>query len=347
VAREDAGARGDLWVIADEAAARARAGDVLDAELGAEAAAALRARGIVRADVDASSGARLSALLGEIAGARSSFWPLRPGVEEVDGAVRWIESPAPMAEVPAGSELVDAYADGLGLILELSRPALDRDIEVADAAHQLWCSTYQSDVFQAFRNTDVDATVGGRTIRLWADRIRDPDGSESARKRLAWIGRELATLLPVARWRVGAPHDGGVDEEIERRLGTPVLTMHPGGDLVAQARAAGALPPGSPSWAPLIALIVVVARLVAGRALDAAIAAPLVSALGVIGISIATRRWCRSTELAMAVISVSVSLVRVAAGIGGGGESLAWLLVEAGAILAWYFVWSRRMRAMR
>ena len=158
---------------------------------------------------------------------------------------------------------IDPYADGLSIVLELSRPATDDDIEVVRRLLDNWLAPYEGEDFQHYRNCGAECEVGSRCAVVWADRIDDPSGGAAARDAATRIGALAEQLLPLTSWRIADAAEAS-DADLIARVGAPVFTVRPGGDLVAQVEAAGVFTierramPRRLVVAILVALIVVV-----------------------------------------------------------------------------------------
>lgn len=130
--------------------------------------------------------------------------------------------------------------DELAIVLELSRGAKEEDLAGARRLLDEWLSVY--DDGPRYRNCGLEGDALGSTrLVLWADRIDDPGGPASAVRRALEIGRRASSFVSRREWRLDEGGDCGA-RDIEERLGVPLLVVRPGGDLVAQAEAAGLLP---------------------------------------------------------------------------------------------------------
>ncbi|MBZ0121129.1 MAG: hypothetical protein K8H88_29305 [Sandaracinaceae bacterium] len=130
--------------------------------------------------------------------------------------------------------------DGIGIVLELSRPATEADLVVARDLLEEWLTRY--DEGPRYRNCGLEGDAPRSTrVVLWADRVDDADGPEAAIAHAESIARRASTILPVRSWRLS----GGKQQaegDLEARLGVPLVAVRPGGDLVADLERAGLLP---------------------------------------------------------------------------------------------------------
>ncbi|MEM1414940.1 MAG: hypothetical protein AAGH15_08565 [Myxococcota bacterium] len=235
------------------------------------------------------------------------------------------------------------YDDGLSIALELSAPATRDDRERAYRLLDRWLARYEGeppfeDQPPRYRNCGVEGDVGSPALTLWADRIVDPEGDDAALRWAEAIAEEAATHPAVRAARVGDATDPSNNDTIAR-LGTSVLEVRPGGNLVdawerqayggwSERVKAGRLRPGG--WALAVAGALAVVRRLADAPFDAWL---VLSGLLVAFAAIASRR--RLGRPLQTGAALAVTLAFAAPGLAVYEVYVVAVLVKLGWLLAY------------
>jgi hypothetical protein len=241
----------------------------------------------------------------------------------------------------------DPYNDGLAIVLSLSRPATAEDIAIADRLLDIWIEPYEQ--AGQCRNPELRGKVGDREIILSAERWSHPDGAGAVISDARHVISLAKAQLPVASCKlsdldstVSADHD-----EIAARLGSPVSQVKPGGDLLAELRNAGALPlpiglRPSGMWVALVAIASFAANRTPDPLRTCLYAGTVV--LGVGGLQLASRHWCKRREHALAVLTCIAAIADLLANLNATDGTLRIVarLALLGFFVAWMIFWQRR-----
>lgn len=151
--------------------------------------------------------------------------------------------------------------DGISIVLELTRPAVDADVHAARELRDAWLARYDGGA--RYRNCGIEGDeIGASVVVLWADGIDDPDGSEAAIAHAEAIARSAVSTLPIRTFRLSDSREAS-EQDLHDRLGVAPVAVHAGGDVVGDLRKAGPLS-GTPApgrarrsrlaWLPLTVL---------------------------------------------------------------------------------------------
>jgi hypothetical protein len=240
----------------------------------------------------------------------------------------------------------DPYDDGISIVLNLSRVASQQELDAAADLLEEWASHYRAEG-RSHRNAGRRGRLGDRRMEIYLDRIVDPHGPAAALEYAEDLARRARTALPVASHEITSADDA-LDADIEERLGVQRIVVRPGGDAVADLRAARLLPmpPGlrpSVLWVfPLFA-----ARF-ATSLLDppyASYAGNAIVVAGVGGLAIASRHWCGRREHALAVAFCLVAAGNIAiVAAAPSNDGLLWAARLASIVLGilWIVTWLGR-----
>lgn len=205
----------------------------------------------------------------------------------------------------------DPYNDGLAIEITLDRPATEPDVTAARALLNTWLDEYGAHG-RGYRNCGVDADVGATRFALWADRIRHPDGDEAAVEAARSAAARASHVLPTLSVEVSSAAEAA-DRDIVARLGHAPFQVGPGGDLLAEVRAAeapwynGGL---RPSFLPLAVMVFL--RVLARRYETEVpgVAPSLVGGLGIIALTWASRHHLRRGQIVVGCVVSSLLLAQ-------------------------------------
>jgi len=205
---------------------------------------------------------------------------------------------------------------------------------------------------QGFRNCGTRGEVGSREITLWADRVRDADGTEAALDHAKDVARSAAKVLPVAGWQVtGAELPAQPD--VHARAGQPVVADRPRRDADRDgdgdaAAASDAGPPAGLRPSGAWVLLVFGLRFFAPR-LDPIHTEALRSAVVLLGIAllhVPSRAWCGPREHLLAALAGGCAAVSLGYDFIAPNTAVAWFVRALSAVSAavWAVFWMRRGR---
>ena len=242
----------------------------------------------------------------------------------------------------------DPYNDGLAIEITLDRPATEADVAAARALLGDWLAAY-GDQGLGYRNCGVEAEVGTTRFALWADRIRHADGGEAAVDAARNAAAQVRRTLPALSAQVTSAAEAA-DRDMDARLGHAPFHVRPGGDLLADVRAAEA-PWYNGGLRPSLTAVVLmfVLRYVAREwETEVPLVVPnLLTACAVAGLTWASRLNLKRFQVVVGCCASSVLLAHGLVGVFLPGSALAisaLFLVGAAAQFAWVATWLWRRR---
>jgi hypothetical protein len=233
-------------------------------------------------------------------------------------------------------------AEGLAIGVLLSRPATIDDVQAAQDLFDEWLARYdEGGGPPPYRNCGVHGGEGARELTLWCDGLDDPSGTGAAIDHARGIAARARDVLPAVGVKITTASAVSA-RDLEERLGTPSVTVRPGGDLVGELMAAGriARPPGlRPSQTHLLVLGLAVAACSLLDAPTSTYARTALIVLGVGGLAFASRGWTNASTQLLAAATIATSILFALVRLGTDDRVLPIAL--AGTLLFAFLAWSR------